>query len=621
VSLNGIIINIDKYALIRRKTMKRQLVLFLFILVSFIFIACPFTTDQPPATYTITYDGNGADGGTVPVDSSVYEEDQTVTILGNSGSLVRIGFGFTDWNTAADRSGTDYSPDTTFIMGNADVILYAGWSLVDSAVPLDVTGLSAVVGDSVADLSWTASSSSDVAGYMVYTKETSGAYDTGVDVGNVTGYQVMELINFVSYTFKVTAYDSVPNESAGVETGPVLPQQAESWDLKFHGYGIDSAIDVAVDPNDDFVYVVGYGQDLIGATGYDWWIKKFNPAGEEVTTGWDKQFDGNGGSDILNAVAISPDGSVYVVGYGTDLIDPGTLVDADWWIKKFSSTGTELWEKMFDSGNGPEVANDVVVSIEGGGIEYIYVVGSYDPGAGDYPDWWIKKFSSDGIEDTTNWDQKINMNSVDTAYCAAVSSTYIYIGGNVNSDWKLEKFNKSTGSRDTTNWGKQVSTGGQGTPYSVVVGSDGSVYFSGYMFANPSGAHYWALKKYSSEGVEQNTNWPLSFGDVTSVVNKSYPYSMVITADDNLYVAGRSYDLAGNGDYDWWIKKLDSDGNEDTTSWDKKIDSSTGSDSAHGIAVTSDDLSVYVVGNGSNLVAATDADWWIKKFTSDGVEK
>ena len=100
-----------------------------------------------------------------------------------------------------------------------------------------------------------------------------------------------------------------------------------------------------------------------------------------------------------------------------------------------------------------------------------------------------------------------------------------------------------------------------------------------------------------------------------------YPYSMAITADDDLYVVGCGYDLTGNGDNDWWIKKLDSDGNEDTTNWDKKIDSGNGSDVARGIAVTSDGSAVYVVGNGSNLLGITDDDWWIKKFTSDGVEK
>ena len=41
-------------------------------------------------TYTVTYFGNNNTGGTVPVDSnSPYNSGATVTVLGNTGNLVR----------------------------------------------------------------------------------------------------------------------------------------------------------------------------------------------------------------------------------------------------------------------------------------------------------------------------------------------------------------------------------------------------------------------------------------------------------------------------------------------------------------------------------------------------
>lgn len=55
-----------------------------------------------PPTYTVTYNGNGATGGSVPVDSNTYEQGATVTVLGNSGNLAESGETFAGWNTAAN---------------------------------------------------------------------------------------------------------------------------------------------------------------------------------------------------------------------------------------------------------------------------------------------------------------------------------------------------------------------------------------------------------------------------------------------------------------------------------------------------------------------------------------
>lgn len=84
--------------------------------------------DPTPSTYTVTYDGNGKTGGSVPTDSnSPYEENDEVTVLGNTGTLVKTNYTFTGWNTAADGSGTHYDADDTFTMGTSNVTLYAEW--------------------------------------------------------------------------------------------------------------------------------------------------------------------------------------------------------------------------------------------------------------------------------------------------------------------------------------------------------------------------------------------------------------------------------------------------------------------------------------------------------------
>jgi hypothetical protein len=92
------------------------------------------TTVTVGSALTVTYNGNGNTGGTVPVDpSSPYQSGATVTVLGNTGDLIRINDGgtsyrFTGWNIKADGSGADQAEGSTFTMGASNVILYAQWT-------------------------------------------------------------------------------------------------------------------------------------------------------------------------------------------------------------------------------------------------------------------------------------------------------------------------------------------------------------------------------------------------------------------------------------------------------------------------------------------------------------
>ena len=90
------------------------------------------------ANPTVTYNGNGSDGGTVPTDgSSPYTHSATVTVLG-AGTMTRTGFNFIGWNTASDGSGTNYSPAATFTIYD-NTTLYAKW-LPNTLVTLTYDG-------------------------------------------------------------------------------------------------------------------------------------------------------------------------------------------------------------------------------------------------------------------------------------------------------------------------------------------------------------------------------------------------------------------------------------------------------------------------------------------------
>jgi len=78
-------------------------------------------------TYSVTYNGNGNTGGTAPTDSNLYNLNDSVIVLGNTGSLTNICNTFNNWNTAADGSGTSYSAGDTFNI-TANTTLHAQWS-------------------------------------------------------------------------------------------------------------------------------------------------------------------------------------------------------------------------------------------------------------------------------------------------------------------------------------------------------------------------------------------------------------------------------------------------------------------------------------------------------------
>jgi len=82
-----------------------------------------------PVTYTVMYNGNGSTGGTAPIDSTEYSQYDDVVVSANDGQLVKTGHLFTGWNTKADGTGTNYSPNESFKMGTENVTLFAQWTI------------------------------------------------------------------------------------------------------------------------------------------------------------------------------------------------------------------------------------------------------------------------------------------------------------------------------------------------------------------------------------------------------------------------------------------------------------------------------------------------------------
>lgn len=82
-------------------------------------------TTSGPSSYTIRYDGNGHTGGSAP-SAQTKSLGQDLTLSANTGSLVKTGYTFMGWNTAADGSGTTYAEGASYT-AEGDVTLHARW--------------------------------------------------------------------------------------------------------------------------------------------------------------------------------------------------------------------------------------------------------------------------------------------------------------------------------------------------------------------------------------------------------------------------------------------------------------------------------------------------------------
>jgi hypothetical protein len=111
--------------------------------------------------YIVTYNGNSNTSGTVP-NATYHASGSNVTVASNSGSLLRTGYTYNGWNTAADGSGTHYDAGSGTISSiSSSVTLYAEWTPVCTAQTITAISPSTITktyGDAIYSVATTASS-------------------------------------------------------------------------------------------------------------------------------------------------------------------------------------------------------------------------------------------------------------------------------------------------------------------------------------------------------------------------------------------------------------------------------------------------------------------------------
>lgn len=194
---------------------------------------------EPPETYTLRYDANGATSGNVPVGEQRYNNGDLIPVEPNSGRLQKEGCSFAGWNTKPDGSGTTYASGDPLTIEGADVILYALWIPIERPIPSAPENLKAMLGDGEVTLTW-----SEIGGavYSVYRYEGNKAPEDQKDWQIVAErisaatFAVSGLTNGVDYTFAVTAFiDEVESDfSMTITAKPQAPSnpadnEAPQW--------------------------------------------------------------------------------------------------------------------------------------------------------------------------------------------------------------------------------------------------------------------------------------------------------------------------------------------------------------------------------------------------------
>jgi M6 family metalloprotease-like protein len=157
-------------------------------------------------SYTVTYQGNGNTSGTVPAAQTKFH-DVNLTLATNSGNLNKTDFSFSQWNTAADGSGTAYPAGGTY-SGNVSLILYAQW----------VTGANGTwIQTAAGPFNW-----GDIANWSGGTV-AAGADRTASFTPNITAAQTVNLesartIGNISFTDSTTASHDLTISGANILT-------------------------------------------------------------------------------------------------------------------------------------------------------------------------------------------------------------------------------------------------------------------------------------------------------------------------------------------------------------------------------------------------------------------
>ncbi|WP_123041204.1 InlB B-repeat-containing protein [Cohnella candidum] len=203
-------------------------------------------------SYTVTYDGNGNDSGSVP-SSVTQNANTTVTIAGNTGNLTKTGSTFAGWNTSPYGNGVNYTANDTLTL-TQNVTLYAKWATNGYTVTFNSNGGTSVSSQNV---NYSAKVSEPVApsktGYSFAGWYSNDTLSTTFDFNSGITSSITLYAKWIPETYTVTFVtyggSSINSQSVNYGEQVLLPTAPTKSGYLFVGWYTDSDLTIGFDFN------------------------------------------------------------------------------------------------------------------------------------------------------------------------------------------------------------------------------------------------------------------------------------------------------------------------------------------------------------------------------------
>lgn len=315
---------------------------------------------------------------------------------------------------------------------------------------------------------------------------------------------------------------------SGAATGGLMP----GWDLSYTSpkNEDDVAMDVAVDPLDGSVVVVGYASFPDAGEGFNWVIRKYAASG---AFDWQQQFnDEENLNDRACSVAIDSSGDIIAVGYETRT---GLWAGRNWRINKYTSTGVLLWSASYSGEyDQPDEAWGVAVDAAGD----IIVAGFEtrdDLSASMRENWLLRKYDSGGsllwsrtYRGTTDTNHRALGVAADASGGMAVVG---WVDGGSGADWHVRTYTAA----GATVWEHTYNGPANAEDQALGVDIDpatGLIIVAGFEYGT-AGQHNWRIQAYGDSGA---TAWIQTYDSPAQMPDKAT--SVAVGADGTVYVGG-----------------------------------------------------------------------------------